>query len=66
MAIDERKQLLIGWLKGVLLTDEFSCEPASSDASFRRYFRVQLEEQSFVVMDAPPAKEDCTSFIAIA
>ncbi len=66
MVIDERKQLLIEWLKGVFLTDEFSCEPASSDASFRRYFRVQFNGQSFVVMDAPPAKEDCTSFIAVA
>jgi len=64
--MDERQQLLLEWLKGVLGTDAFSCEPASSDASFRRYFRVILNEQSFVVMDAPPEKEDCTSFISIA
>ncbi|HIF17716.1 MAG TPA: phosphotransferase [Cycloclasticus sp.] len=66
MVVDERKQLLITWLQGVFGTDKFSCEPASSDASFRRYFRVILADESFVVMDAPPEKEDCTSFITIA
>lgn len=66
MQVDKRKQLLIEWLYGVFKTKEFSCEPASSDASFRRYFRVVLGDASYVVMDAPPAKEDCTSFIAIA
>jgi len=66
MAIDERKQRLVKWLAGVFSTNKFSCEPASSDASFRRYFRVQFDDQSFVVMDAPPSKEDCTSFIMIA
>ncbi len=66
MQMDKRKRLLIEWLQGVFETDDFSCEPASSDASFRRYFRVILGDESYVVMDAPPAKEDCTSFIAIA
>lgn len=66
MVNDERKLLLIDWLKEVLLRDDFSCEPASSDASFRRYFRVQFDDQSYVVMDAPPDKEDCTSFIKIS
>ncbi|MBQ0725350.1 MAG: phosphotransferase [Cycloclasticus sp.] len=66
MPIDERKQLLMQWLKGVLKTDKFSCEPASSDASFRRYFRVLVGDKSYIVMDAPPNKEDCTSFIAIS
>lgn len=66
MVIDERKQLLIEWLTGIFSTSQFSCEPASSDASFRRYFRVQFKGQSFVVMDAPPSHEDCTSFLDIA
>ncbi|ORU91892.1 MAG: phosphotransferase [Cycloclasticus sp. symbiont of Bathymodiolus heckerae] len=66
MAVDERKQLLVEWLEEVFETNNFSCEPASSDASFRRYFRVILAGKSFVVMDAPPAKEDCTSFVCIA
>ncbi|MEH6504593.1 MAG: phosphotransferase [Cycloclasticus sp.] len=66
MPIDERKQLLIQWLESVLGTSEFSCEPASSDASFRRYFRLTVGSQSYVVMDAPPGKEDCSPFISIA
>ena len=66
MARDERKQQLIDWLAVTFSTKNFSIEAASSDASFRRYFRVQFGDQSFVVMDAPPLKEDCTSFIAVA
>ena len=41
-------------------------QPASADASFRRYFRVQSPSQSFVAMDAPPAQEDCRPFIQVA
>lgn len=66
MTVDVRRQHLVEWLQSVLGTDDFSCEPASSDASFRRYFRVVFNNQSFVVMDAPPAQEDCEPFIAIA
>jgi len=40
--------------------------PASADASFRRYFRLTHEAQSWVVMDAPPEREDCKPFIEIA
>jgi aminoglycoside/choline kinase family phosphotransferase len=39
--------------------------PASSDASFRRYFRV-AGEPSRIVMDAPPPQEDCRPFVKIA
>ena len=66
MAIDERKKQLMDWLAVTFSTKKFSLEAASSDASFRRYFRVHFDDQSFVVMDAPPLKEDCTSFIAVA
>jgi aminoglycoside/choline kinase family phosphotransferase len=41
-------------------------ESASADASFRRYFRVRSAGQSFIVMDAPPAHEDCRPFVQIA
>jgi len=45
-----------------------ACElaPASSDASFRRYFRIELEQGSRIVMDAPPEQEDCRPFIHVA
>ena len=39
---------------------------ASSDASFRRYFRCEGEGRSFVVMDAPPPQENCKPFVDIA
>ncbi|MEY4765301.1 MAG: hypothetical protein RI907_1974 [Pseudomonadota bacterium] len=43
---------------------------ASSDASFRRYFRVDAQpghpRASLIVMDAPPDKEDCRPFVRVA
>lgn len=46
-----------------------SLAPASSDASFRRYFRVASshpEHPTLIVMDAPPAHEDCRPFVHVA
>ena len=39
---------------------------ASSDASFRRYFRWAGDGRSFIVMDAPPPQENCKPFVDIA
>jgi len=42
---------------------------ASADASFRRYFRIDhigLDAGSCIIMDAPPALEDCAAFVKIA
>lgn len=52
-------------LRSLQLADA-SFAPASADASFRRYFRVEAQGQSWVVMDAPPEREDCRPFIQIA
>ena len=41
-------------------------EPASTDASFRRYFRTSAGGRSYIVMDAPPPQEDCRPFVRIA
>ena len=41
-------------------------EPASTDASFRRYFRILGDEQAWIAMDAPPDKEDSRPFLDIA
>lgn len=44
-----------------------SVRPASADASFRRYFRVQTADgASCIIMDAPPAQEDCRPFVKVA
>lgn len=57
---------MFDWLENDLLLSITHCEPASSDASFRRYFRVQTLNQQFIVMDAPPDKENIEPFIRIA
>lgn len=62
----KRLARLHAWLEDVLTTDSYSLAPASSDASFRRYFRIQVNDASYVVMDAPPQREDCRSFLSIA
>ncbi len=48
-----------------------SLRPASSDASFRRYFRVDARDNAqshltYIVMDAPPPQEDVRPFIKVA
>jgi len=63
---DLRTISLLDWLENDLLMIVDSCELASSDASFRRYFRIRTPEGSFVVMDAPPDKENTEAFIRIA
>ncbi|GGI55500.1 aminoglycoside phosphotransferase family protein [Oxalicibacterium solurbis] len=44
-----------------------SLRPASADASFRRYFRVDgADGASYIAMDAPPPQEDVRPFIHVA
>lgn len=62
----ERLNELTQWLRQDIGLPPFDIAPASSDASFRRYFRVRYADQSRIIMDAPPDKEDCGPFIAIA
>jgi aminoglycoside/choline kinase family phosphotransferase len=57
---------MVDWLSNIDGFAGVDPEPASADASFRRYFRLRAEQGSFIVMDAPPGQEDCTSFIRIA
>ena len=54
------------WLQVVLHRDKVQVDPVSGDASFRRYFRVSGGEKTFIVMDAPPEKESCDAFVAVA
>jgi aminoglycoside/choline kinase family phosphotransferase len=64
---DSRRTALELWLETRLDGASFTLSPASEDASFRRYFRASLGDgRSFVVMDAPPDKEDCRPFVHIA
>ncbi len=64
---DDRRSRLERWLHEVLRGAGFVLTPASEDASFRRYFRATLDDgRSFVIMDAPPGKEDCQPFVHVA
>ena len=40
--------------------------PASADASFRRYLRIQSAHGSLIIMDAPPPQEDVRPFVQVA
>lgn len=73
---DQRLQALGAWLDAQLpglferrgwgAVPPAELQPASSDASFRRYFRWQGGERSLIVMDAPPPQENCRPFVQIA
>lgn len=63
---DLRIMTLLDWLENDCLFTVTKCEPASNDASFRRYFRVTIDEKTFIAMDAPPDKEDIVPFMKIA
>lgn len=64
--IDQRLANLHDWLKSQLQTTDFILTPLAADASFRRYFRLVRNQQSWIVMDAPPDKEDTLPFVTIA
>ncbi|MDR2788377.1 MAG: phosphotransferase [Candidatus Accumulibacter sp.] len=62
-----RAVLLRAWLERACGDRDLRIEPASADASFRRYFRVTLANgETRIVMDAPPAREDCRPFLRVA
>lgn len=66
---DPRLQELEQWLTALPThsLDLTSLRPASSDASFRRYFRLEdTSRQSYIAMDAPPPNEDVKPFIQVA
>lgn len=62
----ERLEQIQNWLQQALHGESYDLAPASSDASFRRYFRVSLSKRSLIVMDAPPAQENCAPFVHVA
>ncbi|MEE9331475.1 MAG: phosphotransferase, partial [Methylophilaceae bacterium] len=62
----DRKLQLEQWLKTVLAEKEFTISTVSADASFRRYFRVHLQGENLIAMDAPPKQESCAPFVEVA
>ena len=73
---DQRLELLSHWLEQQLpplfAREDWGTVPvasltaASSDASFRRYFRWEGGGRTLIVMDAPPPQEDCRPFVKVA
>lgn len=70
----QREQAFQNWLQGIASQNQLAVEtlrPASADASFRRYFRIDSQSSggntpSLIIMDAPPAQENCKPFVDIA
>ncbi len=74
----ERQSQFAHWLGAVAAAHQLNSQtlrPASADASFRRYFRIDssLEAadgapfaRSFIIMDAPPSHENSRPFVEIA
>jgi aminoglycoside/choline kinase family phosphotransferase len=69
---DTRLAQLAAWLRTLNVVEVDSIRPASADASFRRYFRVNVlaEQQpalglTLIVMDAPPERENVLGFVKV-
>jgi hypothetical protein len=63
---DARLAVIRDWLSRDLSLAHERLEPASSDASFRRYFRAFTASGTFIVMDAPPGKEDVGPYLKVS
>ncbi|MDR2216592.1 MAG: phosphotransferase, partial [Nevskiaceae bacterium] len=67
MQNDSRLTLLRRWLEQTLNIPVTRLEPASADASFRRYLRLWSGEAApRIVMDAPPDKEDLAAYLRVS
>jgi hypothetical protein len=69
---DTRLTQLTAWLATLGLVEAESCRPASADASFRRYFRLDVVPalraklgDTLVAMDAPPERENVPAYIHV-
>ena len=60
----DRKKLLQIWVKDCI-DEDFTMNDASSDASFRKYYRVKTSEKTLILMDAPPDKESISDYLKI-
>jgi aminoglycoside/choline kinase family phosphotransferase len=62
----ERSERRLQWTREVLGMPSLQLESASSDASFRSYWRTVGTTPSWIVMDAPPGREDVRPWIEVA
>ena len=61
-----RKTALLEWTQYKLQDQDCYIKSASSDASFRSYWRTYSQSKTYIVMDAPTEHEDCLPFIEIS
>jgi N-acetylmuramate 1-kinase len=61
----DRAAARLAWTQASLGNPALTLEPASSDASFRSYWRTHHDGRSWIVMDSPPAQEDPRPWLAI-
>jgi aminoglycoside/choline kinase family phosphotransferase len=61
----DRAAARLAWTRSALGDATLSLESASSDASFRSYWRTHHDGTSWIVMDSPPALEDPRPWLAI-
>jgi aminoglycoside/choline kinase family phosphotransferase len=65
----EREAAFNQWIASLIATQPLqmnTLQLASADASFRRYLRVDSPAGTRIIMDAPPAKENCRPFVDVA
>jgi len=62
---NDRADARLAWTRSALGDDSLNLVPASSDASFRSYWRTTHGGQSWIVMDSPPEREDPRPWLAI-
>ena len=65
-ASDSRLVALTRWVVEDLGFSGSRIESASADASFRRYFRLTRDADTYIVMDAPPDRENVLPFVDVA
>jgi aminoglycoside/choline kinase family phosphotransferase len=65
----QRREAFERWLAAIGARhglDVATLQPASADASFRRYLRIGASGGSLIIMDAPPPQEDVRPFVQVA
>ncbi len=63
---DDRILKLVDWVVSILGGKLELIEFASEDASFRRYFRIRHQGESYIVMDSPVDAAEFKNFIHVA
>jgi len=66
MSLPTRESMRLDWIRQALADPDAPVERASNDASFRSYWRAHSAGRTWVVMDAPPDKEDIRPWLDVA